>query len=109
MKRRAVRQGQLRPPTDQSQEPKKAAVLAATQRPTSTVTLGQESGPPAWAEIPSWALIGTVDRVILPATQQFMAERAGARIVKVKASHLSIISRLGAVTGLIVAADRATR
>jgi hypothetical protein len=47
--------------------------------------------------------------VILPATQQFMAERAGARIVKIKASHLSMISRPGAVTGLIVAADRATR
>ena len=88
---------------------KQAAVLAATQRPISTLTLVQESGPPAWAEIPSWALVGTVDRVILPATQLFMAERAGARIVKVKASHLSMISRPGAVTGLIVAADRATR
>jgi len=74
----------------------------------STVTPGQPSGPPAWAEIPSWALVGTVDRVILPATQLFMAERAGARIVKVKASHLSMISRPGAVTGLIVAAARAT-
>ena len=88
---------------------KQAAVLAATQRPISTLTLGQPSGPPAWADIPSWALVGTVDRVILPATQLFMAERAHARIVKVKASHLSMISRPGAVTGLIVAADRATR
>jgi pimeloyl-ACP methyl ester carboxylesterase len=88
---------------------KQAAVLAATQRPISTLTLGQPSGPPAWAEIPSWALVGTVDRVILPATQLFMAERARARIVKVEASHLSMISRPGAVTGLIVAADRATR
>jgi hypothetical protein len=75
----------------------------------STVTLGQPSGPPAWAEMPSWALVGTVDRVILPATQRFLAERAGARIVKVKASPLSLISRPGPVTGLIVAADRATR
>ncbi|HSO53047.1 MAG TPA: alpha/beta hydrolase, partial [Actinomycetes bacterium] len=83
---------------------KQAAVLAATQRPASTVTLVQESGPPAWAEIPSWALVGTVDRVILPATQLFMAERAGARIVKIKASHLPMISRPSAVTGLIVAA-----
>ena len=88
---------------------KQAAVLAATQRPISTLTLGQPSGPPAWADLPSWALVGTVDRVILPATQLFMAERAGARIVKVKASHLSMISQPRAVTGLIVAADRATR
>src|SRR5215212_2499073 len=88
---------------------KQAAVLAATQRPASTVILGQPSGPPAWAEIPSWALVGTVDRVILPATQLFMAERAGARIVKVKASHLSMISQPGAVTRLIVTAARSTR
>jgi pimeloyl-ACP methyl ester carboxylesterase len=88
---------------------KQAAVLAATQRPGSTLTLGQPSGPPAWAEIPSWALVGTVDRVILPATQLFMAERAGARIVKVKASHLSMISQPGAVTRLIVTAARSTR
>jgi hypothetical protein len=37
-----------------------------------------------------------------------MAERAGARIVEVKASHLSMISQPGAVTRLIVAAARAT-
>jgi pimeloyl-ACP methyl ester carboxylesterase len=68
----------------------------------------QAAAPPAWAEIPSWALIGTVDRVILPATQLFMAERAGAPIVKIKASRLPMISQPGAVTRLIVAAHRAT-
>jgi pimeloyl-ACP methyl ester carboxylesterase len=87
---------------------RKAAVLAATQRPASTVILGQPSGPPAWAEIPSWALVGTIDRVIPPATQLFMAERAGARIVKVKASHLPMVSHPGAVARLIVAAARST-
>jgi pimeloyl-ACP methyl ester carboxylesterase len=87
---------------------RKAAVLAATQRPASTVILGQPSGPPAWADVPSWALVGTVDRVIPPATQRFMAERAQAHIVEVKASHLPMVSRPGAVTRLIVAAARAT-
>ena len=87
---------------------KQAAVLAATQRPASTVILGQPSGPPAWAEIPSWALVGTVDRVIPPAAQLIMAERAGARIVEVKASHLSMISHPGAVTRLIVAGARSS-
>jgi hypothetical protein len=37
-----------------------------------------------------------------------MAERAGAGIVKIKASHLSMISQPGAVTRLIVTAARAT-
>jgi pimeloyl-ACP methyl ester carboxylesterase len=87
---------------------KQAAVLAATQRPVSTVSLGQPSGPPAWVDIPSWALVGTVDRVIPPAAQLFMAERAGARIVEVKASHLSMISHPGAVTRLIIAAARSS-
>jgi pimeloyl-ACP methyl ester carboxylesterase len=87
---------------------KQAAVLAATQRPFSTVILGQPSGPPAWVDIPSWALVGTVDRVIPPAAQRFMAERAGARLVEVKASHLSMISQPGAVTRLIIAAARSS-
>src|SRR6266511_3404727 len=85
---------------------KKAAVLAATQRPASTVILGQPSGPPAWAEIPSWALVGTADHVIPPTEQLFMAERAQARIVTVNASHLPMVSHPGAVTRLIVAAAR---
>jgi pimeloyl-ACP methyl ester carboxylesterase len=85
-----------------------AAVLAATQRPASTVIIGQPSGPPAWAEIPSWALVGTADRVIPPAEQLFMAQRAHAHIVKIKASHLPMVSRPGAVTRLILAAARST-
>jgi len=87
---------------------KQAAVLAATQRPLSTVSLGQPSGPPAWVDIPSWALVGTLDHAIPPAAQLFMAERAGARIVEVKASHLSMISHPGAVTRLIIAAVRSS-
>jgi pimeloyl-ACP methyl ester carboxylesterase len=87
---------------------KQAAVLAATQRPASTVILGQPSGPPAWADIPSWALVGTADHVIPPAAQLFMAQRAGARIVEVKASHLSMISHPAAVTRLIIAAARSS-
>jgi pimeloyl-ACP methyl ester carboxylesterase len=47
--------------------------------------------------------------VIPPATQLFMAERAQARIVKVNASHLPMVSHPDAVTRLIVAAARATR
>jgi len=35
-----------------------AAELAATQRPIAASTLTDVSGPPAWASIPSWAVIG---------------------------------------------------
>ena len=46
--------------------------------------------------------------VIPPAAQRAMAQHAQAHIVKVDASHLSMISRPAAVTRLIVAAARST-
>jgi pimeloyl-ACP methyl ester carboxylesterase len=42
-------------------------MLAATQEPLSTIALSQPSGVPAWKTIPSWAVAGTADRVILEA------------------------------------------
>ena len=74
---------------------KEAAVLASTQRPATLSALGTPSGPPAWKSIHSWAFVGTLDRVLPPAEQQIMAERARSHITRVKASHLSMISRPG--------------
>ncbi|MEU4242591.1 alpha/beta hydrolase [Actinoplanes sp. NPDC026619] len=53
----------------------------------------QPSGPPAWKTIPSWYLVGTQDKIITPAQQRFMAQRAGARTVQVRAGHLCPWSR----------------
>jgi pimeloyl-ACP methyl ester carboxylesterase len=88
--------------------PRTAAVLAATQRPATLSALGTPSGPPAWKSVPSWALVGTRDHVLPPAEQQVMAVRAGAHITRVPASHLSMVSRPGAVADVITAAARAT-
>jgi pimeloyl-ACP methyl ester carboxylesterase len=81
--------------------PKRAAVLAASQRPITFSALAEPSGPPAWETIPSWYLLGTADNVIPPAQQRAMAQRAGSTTVKVKAGHLSMLSRPNAVTDLI--------
>ncbi len=70
-----------------------AAVIAATQRPLAASAFTEPSGPPAWKTIPSWAVIGTGDRVIPPAQLTFMAQRAGAHITDVNAGHLSLISK----------------
>jgi pimeloyl-ACP methyl ester carboxylesterase len=85
-----------------------AAVLAATQEPVAASALAAVSGPPAWAAIPSWDVIGTADHAIPPAAQEFMAARAHAKVTKVDASHLSMISRPGIVTAVIEQAARAT-
>jgi len=85
-----------------------AAIIAATQRPLAASTLGEPSGPPAWKTIPSWAVIGTADKVIPPALLQSMAQRAGAHITDVNADHLSLISRANTVTRVILRAASAT-
>ena len=85
-----------------------AAVLAATQRPAAAAQLSEPSGPPAWTSIPSWALLGTQDHVIPPALQQRMYERASAHISTVKAGHLSLVTRPGDVTKVILSAIDAT-
>ena len=85
-----------------------AAGLAATQRPIAATALTEPSGPPAWATIPSWAVIGTADHAIPPAAQEFMAARAHASVTKINASHLSLISHPSAVVGVIEVAARHT-
>ncbi len=87
---------------------KQAAALAATQRPISLAAAGGPTTATAWKTIPSWYLLGTEDRTITPAAQRSMAERAGATIEEVKASHLSLISRPGRVAELIGRAAAST-
>ena len=83
-------------------------MLAATQRPLAESAVTDVSGPPAWKTIPSWAVIGTSDRVIPPAELLAMAQHAGAKVTDVPAGHLSLISDPGAVTQVIIKAAAAT-
>jgi pimeloyl-ACP methyl ester carboxylesterase len=88
---------------------REARVLAATQRPLTSLALTQKSGSPAWKTIPSWAVIGTADHAIPPAELLAMAHQAHARITMVPgAPHLSMISSPGLVTTVILKAVRAT-
>lgn len=86
-----------------------ASVLAATQRPLTSLALTQKSGVPAWKTIPSWAVIGTADHAIPPAELLAMAQQAHARITIIPgAPHLSMISNPGTVSRVILAAVHAT-
>ncbi len=55
-------------------------LLAAGQRPITLSANSTPSGTPAWKRHPSWAVVGTEDKLIPPAVQRSMAERAGATI-----------------------------
>jgi pimeloyl-ACP methyl ester carboxylesterase len=79
-------------------------LVVESQRP---ITLGANtvpSGPPAWKTLPSWTVVGTEDRVIPPALQRRMAERAGATITEVAGSHVSMVSHPQASIDAILAA-----
>ena len=81
--------------------------MATTQRPATQEALVELSGDrPLWQDVPSCFLIGEEDRVIPPALQHFMAERAGARrVVELPtASHAAPVSHPEATARLIVEA-----
>jgi pimeloyl-ACP methyl ester carboxylesterase len=86
----------------------KANLIAATQRPIALGAFTDSSGSPAWASIPSWAVIGTDDQVIPPAELTFMAQRAHSQITYVKAGHLSMITQPWAVANVINQAAEST-
>ncbi|MCX5355754.1 alpha/beta fold hydrolase [Streptomyces mirabilis] len=83
-------------------------LMAATQRPVAASALDEKATEAAWKTIPSWDLITTQDKNIPPASQRFMAQRAHAHTVEVKASHAVAVSRPAAVTRLIEQASHVT-
>jgi pimeloyl-ACP methyl ester carboxylesterase len=85
-----------------------AALIAATQRPVSELGFSEASGPPAWKDRPSWAVVATGDRAAGTDVVRSMAERAGATITELEGSHVIMISQPQAVTEVILAAVAAT-
>jgi pimeloyl-ACP methyl ester carboxylesterase len=83
------------------------ALVAATQRPATLGALQERSGTPAWRTIPSWAFIGTQDKIIPPSVQRSMAARAGSTVTEFKAGHLSLMTNPEAVSKVIERAARA--
>jgi pimeloyl-ACP methyl ester carboxylesterase len=81
-----------------------ATVLAATQRPVAAAAFSDPSGPPAWKTLPSWAVVATADKAAGTDLVRSMAQRAGAEIVEVDASHVVMVSQPQAVTDLILKA-----
>ena len=78
-----------------------AAFMADSQVPWGVDALGGEVTQPAWRHKPSWYLVATDDRIIPPPVQRTMAERAGATVSEVAASHAVYISQPHATADLI--------
>jgi pimeloyl-ACP methyl ester carboxylesterase len=77
------------------------AVLAAVQRPISLTCITVPVGRPLWKDIPSWFLLGENDRMIVPETQRYMAERMKAKITAHAVDHTPIVTAPSAVVDMI--------
>jgi pimeloyl-ACP methyl ester carboxylesterase len=79
-------------------------LIVQSQRPITLSANTTPSSAAAWKTLPSWAVVGTEDRVIPPDTQRHMAERAGATITEVAGSHVSMVSHPQVAIDAILAA-----
>jgi len=84
----------------------KAAFMADAQVPWGVQALAGEISDPAWKSKPSWYLLATDDKMIPPAAQRFMSERAGSIVVEVAGSHAIYVSQPNAVAALIKQASQ---
>ena len=77
-------------------------VLAAVQRPLrfSCMTV-PTTGDLLWKKVPTWYLVAEHDRMVVPATQRFMAERMKATIESHAVDHTPIVTAPGPVVDII--------
>jgi pimeloyl-ACP methyl ester carboxylesterase len=83
------------------------AVLAAVQRPISLNCITVPVGRPLWKDVPSWFLVAEDDRMIVPATQRYMAERMKATIKAHAVDHTPGVTAPTVVVDIIRDAIRA--
>ena len=76
-------------------------VLAAVQRPIALSCITVPVGRPLWKDIPSWFLVAEDDRMIVPETQRYMAERMKAKIKAHAVDHTPSITAPRTVVDII--------
>ena len=85
------------------------AVLAAVQRPISAGSISVAVPRPLWKDRPAWFLIAEQDRMIVPSTQRFMAERMQARARSHAVDHTPIVTAPAVVLDVLREAIAAVR
>ena len=79
-----------------------AEFLRDSQVPVNMSVFAAAVTTAAWHDKPSWAVIATEDKAFDQAMLQHMAQRAGARITTVAASHAVYLTQAGVVAGVVV-------
>ena len=76
-------------------------LLYALQRPIAPACITVRVGRPLWLDVPAWYLLAEQDRMIVPETQRFMAERMRARVSAHPVDHVPSITAPGVVVTLL--------
>jgi pimeloyl-ACP methyl ester carboxylesterase len=84
------------------------AVLAAVQRPIAAACIGVAVERPLWKDRPSWFLVAEHDHMIVPETQQFMAQRMNAQVRSYPVDHTPSVTAPNVVVDIIHDAIRET-
>jgi pimeloyl-ACP methyl ester carboxylesterase len=84
--------------------PDQAVVMSAVQRPLAVKCVQEKVSVPAWKTKPSWFLLAEEDRMIVPETQRYMAQRMGAKIRSHQVDHTPMYAAPDTVVDVILEA-----
>lgn len=81
-----------------------AAFLRDSQVPIAQHAFTVKATAAAWRSKPSWMVVATQDRAIVPDLQRLHAKKIGAKVTEVQGSHAVFVSRPDEVAAVIEAA-----
>ena len=77
------------------------SILAAVQRPISPACITVPMQRPLWKDLPAWFVVAEQDRMIVPATQHFMATRMKAVVRSHQTDHAPLVTAPEVVVDVI--------
>jgi pimeloyl-ACP methyl ester carboxylesterase len=87
----------------------KASFMAASQGAWSAKGPTTPLTQTAWKSKPSWAVLASEDKAIVPELQRTMYKRAGSTVTEIKGSHVVFMSKPKAVADVIEAAAKGVK
>jgi len=87
-------------------EPVLARAMYAAQQPGLGEGFGMPMVTPSWRSHPTWYVIASNDAVLPAPAQHFFAQRMGATVLELEASHVVMVSRPDEVAAFIVSAAK---
>lgn len=88
---------------------KQTAIMTATQGPIRAAAFDDRTSVAAWKQKPSWYIVASDDRMIVPEMQRDFAKKIGAQTTEIAASHVPQQSRPSDVAKVIIQAVEKTQ